>query len=353
MSRIRATFHYAPRGLLIEPAVLGHSFGLVVNGYEMTVTFPLAAAESDESSASPAPQFDEYFPEREKLPLVGGAKDIFVTMMSEPADGPTIIGIDKLRVEVFIDDASFGASDYSDGGATSEVSQRARSEIEQARRAAVAAVERLLAWSRVLYGQVWLGLGGEPVKEIGSDEVVDVEAGLRLPWPARMDMTFRMVDPSAVLDLASIERLRPLQEGDALPDLADTLLADARFLASTADPPDPSRALLIAAVACEVKIKATLVALATPEQAPLAQLLLSRPRDWSLAASALFNEPLKIIGGKSLKDEKALWKRVIDLFEGRNDLAHRGHVPTEKQGKDAVDTAREVFTWLGEHASSR
>lgn len=103
-----------------------------------------------------------------------------------------------------------------------------------------------------------------------------------------------------------------------------------------------------AAIACEVKIKTFLREHSNAEQAALVELLLENPRDWSLAAAALFDKPLKIVGGRSLKDEddKSLWKGVIDLFERRNALAHRGKIPTQAQALACLSTSRKVFGWL-------
>jgi hypothetical protein len=347
MTRVRATFHYAMRGLTVEAPVLGTSFDVVVAGYPMTVTFPTSVDTEDAGRAPPAPAFADRFPPREELPLVEGAKDLHVVMSSSAVDGPQLVGVDLLRIEVILEEASFAADDYHGGGASQDVVERARAEVARASEAADLAVERLLAWVRVRHDQVWLGLASEQVQSVGSEEGVDADAGRRLPWPARRDMLFRAVEPGAPLDPAAIDGLRALIEGAATPALADTLLADARFLASEADPTDPSRALLIAAVACEVKIKTTLRAMSTDEQRPLTELLLGNPRDWSLAAAALFNRPLEIVAGHSLKEHNdPLWKRIDKLFNRRNGLAHREEIPSEDDARDGVLAAREVFSWL-------
>ena len=158
----------------------------------------------------------------------------------------------------------------------------------------------------------------------------------------------RVVERDTPLNAARVDVLRPsIEEGDA-PELANVLMADAGFLAESAEPRDPSRSVLVAAIACEVKIKTFLREHSSAEQAALVELLLQNPRDWSLAAAALFDKPLKIVGGRSLKDEddKSLWKGVTDLFERRNALAHRGKIPAETQALACLSTGRKVFSWL-------
>jgi hypothetical protein len=182
---------------------------------------------------------------------------------------------------------------------------------------------------------------------MGSDEVVDLDAGRRLPWPARADMSMKVIERDAPWSSTNLSELAPLLAGSKTPPLANTLLADAQYLVTWATPRDPARALLIAAIACEVKIKEVLRHVASTDQQPLLELLLENPRDWSMAASALFHKALGRVGGTSLKDANApLYKRLVRLFERRNDLAHRGIVPAFSDAYDSVKAAREAFDWL-------
>jgi hypothetical protein len=345
--RLRATIHYAVRRFIVEAGLLGSSLALRVENHDVTVIFPLAGRDDETAKASPGPAFNDRFPPREEIPLIEGARDLHVTTATRAVgEGPKLEDVDILRVEVFIDKATFGASDFTGGSAPQEIWRQLQGEVERAGLVADAAIDRLLAWTRVRHRQAWLGLYGEPVRRIGSDEVVDLDATRRLPWPAQLDMAFNVVERETPLNAERINALRELVEANSSPELPELLLADAQFIASSAEPPDPSRALLIAAVACEVKIKAFLRTSATAEQAPLMELLLSNPRDWSLAAAALFDKPLKIVASRSLKEEQGLWKRIRKLFEQRNALAHRGKVPTEDEAKEGISASRDVFAWL-------
>jgi hypothetical protein len=259
---------------------------------------------------------------RDEMPLVEGAQDIHVTMGSSSNEGPTLENVDVLRVEVILEAATFGAADFHGPGTSPEVWERAKRDVEGAGRAADTAMERLISWIRARHGQVWLGLYGEDVRRVGSEEVVDIEAARRLPWPARLDMAFSVVEPNTPLNRERLEALQPLVEAGSAPGLAELLLADARFIAASAEPPDPSRALLVAAVACEVKIKAFLRECANAEQAPLVELLLSNPRDWSVAAAALFDQPLRIV--------------ARDITQGR---AGEGFVETRQRTFSAAQCA--------------
>ncbi len=106
---------------------------------------------------------------------------------------------------------------------------------------------------------------------------------------------------------------------------------------------------MIAAVACELRIKTVVRELATPEQEPLIDLLLENPRDWSLSAIVLFDKPLEVVCGHSLKtDNKDLYKAVDSLIKRRDGLAHRGEIPSIEKSRESVKVAGEVFTWLAE-----
>jgi hypothetical protein len=124
------------------------------------------------------------------------------------------------------------------------------------------------------------------------------------------------------------------------------LLADALHHAN-ANPPEFRRAVLLAAIALETKVKVRLRDLAKPANLPLLDFILANPRDVSVSAAVLFDRVLQCAAGRSLRIEnKALFKRLERLFEVRNKLAHRGIKPSDVEAKDGVFAAREVFAWL-------
>lgn len=129
--------------------------------------------------------------------------------------------------------------------------------------------------------------------------------------------------------------------------LGRTLLAEAGHLASYTMIPHASRALLMAAVACEVHVKAALRTAAAAEQAPLVDLLLENPRDWTLAAAGMFDKLADATAGRSLRKEAPeTYKAVVALFEARNRLAHRGEIPTRAEARAHVAAAEAAFQWL-------
>ena len=162
----------------------------------------------------------------------------------------------------------------------------------------------------------------------------------------------------------AIEELLALTSSGVEPATADVLLADARAALSIvpvrqqwkAERRDTSRAVLLAGMAAEVKIKRMLAEKAQPEFRPLIDVILENPRDVSVATGQLLDKPMKAALGVSLREEKSkaeseyktLFRDVTEkLFPRRNDVAHRGEQPTLDEAKEAVDIAGRLFAWLG------
>jgi hypothetical protein len=341
VTRFRATFHYRLRRLLAALDVLGKSIEVARDGATVVLTFP-TTGEVVTVAASSAPEFDDRFPERDSHPMVEGGLAFASIIQRQAYEDPALVIF--ARVEVFLKDA-YSAGDFA---RRVEDHEACAAIVERAADIADAMVADFVAWTRVHGKQTWLGLDLEAPDRVGTAELVDLDAELQLPLPAEIDFELHGVGPDAVLQAASLGVLRDWLEAQEAPDLADRLLADAGFLMQS-EPPDPSRALLVAAIACEVKVKTTLREHASLAQRDLVDLLLDNPRDFSLAASSLFDTPLKTVVGASLTEvgtNKELWKRIDALFTRRNRLAHRGEIPSVEDVADGIAAAHETFEWI-------
>lgn len=132
------------------------------------------------------------------------------------------------------------------------------------------------------------------------------------------------------------------------PGLAETLFSDARF-ALQPPIPDFRQAVLLAAIACEVKVKDVLVSMASPDQRPVLNLLLENPRDWSMGAASLFDKAMEAVCSRLLrKEDPALYKDVDLLYQNRNKIAHRGGTGllTDDVLRGHVVSAGQAFAWL-------
>lgn len=111
--------------------------------------------------------------------------------------------------------------------------------------------------------------------------------------------------------------------------------------------------MLLAAIACELKVKKVLKEKAFPGAADLVEILVSSPRDFSMSAPGLFDKAMKAAVGRSLReDDRELFKAIADnsqgdaLFQKRNAIAHSGALVTREVALKNVQAARKVFAWL-------
>jgi hypothetical protein len=221
---------------------------------------------------------------------------------------------------------------------------------------ALALAERVLSdvlgIVRAERGQSWLGLSSEPIPREGIASIVDCNTGARLPvGPTLRGPGARLMDVESALRPDDISAIVSRVADGSQAQVADTLLADAQYLAwGDLRAPDSLRAVLMAAIACEVKVKVYLRDKTDPANLPLLDFILENPREVTVtAADGLFNKLMRTAQGRSLRDaDKELFKSVVRLFEVRNAVAHRGEWPDVEEAKDLVRAAVRAFRWLDE-----
>jgi hypothetical protein len=106
-------------------------------------------------------------------------------------------------------------------------------------------------------------------------------------------------------------------EAQESPPLAEILLADAQFSGLELEPADPARAVLLAAIAAELKAKTVLRERIDVPRASLLDYVLANPREITVtAADGLFDKLMDVAQGRSLRKENLeLFKQVRRLFE--------------------------------------
>jgi hypothetical protein len=110
---------------------------------------------------------------------------------------------------------------------------------------------------------------------------------------------------------------------------------------------DVWRAVLLAAIASEVKIKDTLRQKTPDHRRELAEVTLKNWREVDIAIAELPHKPMKGAIGRSLhEDDPDLFAAVRALFTRRNAIAHRGEAPTLAEARDSVGAAVGLSAWL-------
>jgi hypothetical protein len=331
------------RRLLVDSDLLGTSYEIDRGPYRLRLTLPSVPAEEEDDDPTLA-ELAGRFPERDEFPLVARGLRTTATVSMKG-----IPWITTLRVECFFD-GEVSADDFAEETNDRSALDAALDALHEAEHAARETVGRLLESVR-LRGQHWLGPDAASPRGLGRSEIDDLDGGRRLPVSSSSVPTVVLtrIQEHQVLDAARLdEELRVVRVGTP-PSLDDVLRSDSLFMLQDADPPDFTRSVITAAIACEVKVKRTLRSSATyGTQRELVELLLENPRDWSLALLALFDKPLKIICGRSLReDDKELFKRLDSLIRRRNGLVHKEEdAPDEDEAREYAQTAAAVFRWL-------
>jgi hypothetical protein len=331
MARLRSEFHFALNDLMVTREALGSTVEFQRGAYRVQLRIP-----ADAKDFSP-PGDDPHWR------AIGG------TSAGAPGDPNQRVNVLIVQVAL-IGEGPVGSTDFQSPDRATWPTDQAFKYFKNTFVIAEAVATELIDWARVR-GQAWLGLHGERPQRVGMHSLIDEHTGRRLPLG--FEPTMIVGGPSSALaraiNPAFISSLGNLL-GDGAPPLpvADTFLADALHFA-WAHPPDVTRAVLLAAIACEVKVKEVLREKTASQLRPMVDLLLENPRDWSLAAAALFHKAMAAALGHSLKKEHLqLYKRIENLFTLRNGIAHRGEEPEESKARDVVAAAEEVFIWLKE-----
>lgn len=322
-----AEFPFSGSGLLIRADALGLRREWTLEDNEITLSLP-----SLEES------YEGFPPER-----LGVRVGRIVALRD---DKPTLVSVERFAI-------TFGVT--SDRELSADDDWKAATDLlGDLYATAIDVAQDFINAVRVQGGQFWLPAQHEAVRRDGLISLYRADTGERLPlsWNPALTLTFLREDQAA--DRDEVASLLELVAERKEPALAATLLADAQgvlmpeLVREPSDRLDTPHAVLLAAIAAEVRIKETLRVVATNELRPLLDVVLDSPREVSIAAGQLLDKPLNAIAGTSLRDaDKPLFKRVTqELFPLRNRVAHYGYRPTTQEARDAVAAAAELFTWL-------
>ena len=348
MTALRATFHFRVFGLIVDEALLGREFTFEDEQRRLVIGLPVRDQGSEDMTRDPEATSlpPDLFTEEAEAPMVERAGYAIGRVYAGPVVGAGRIQIVRARVYY---EGTPSAAGY-DEGAEAPDSDASFEELRDAGEAAQALVELLVDHVRIETNQYWLGLQGAAPVQVGRSELVDVDACRQLPLYVTIGPSpiIRMGRGRAALKEPVLDAVvDAVRRGDR-PTLARQLLADSAFYLEEAIPADYPRAVITAAIACEVRIKEFLREHAGSEESRgLVDILLARPRDFSVALLALFDRPAKVVAGRSLREEnKTLYNQVDKLIQTRNAIAHRGEFPSEHVATECVRAGFGAFRWM-------
>ncbi len=200
-------------------------------------------------------------------------------------------------------------------------------------------VRDLMDWARTKDRQPWLAPPHIEPTPVGASWVENA-LGEKSPGVATEKSVIVMLSDEA---LPSGNVSKALDQ-DTFDEPA-SLLAEARWAVWPSRDADTKRAILLAAIALEVKASETLLDRADSTARPLVELLLARES----SVNFMLTKVSKSVFGETLREfDGRLDKAMKELYRLRNDIAHRGETPAPYEARAAVRAAEDVFGWLGE-----
>jgi hypothetical protein len=207
-------------------------------------------------------------------------------------------------------------------------------------------------------GQTWLGSTGTIPYSVAPYSVTfDDETGYRFKFGHGGTYTVQVQRDEASLTKETLAPIRDALEASQGIPLASAFLADAEYFLGCGmrneTQSDLQRAVLLAAIACELKVKETLREKAFQGASALVDVLINSPRDFSMSVASLCDKAMKVAVGHSLKeDNRELYKALVEtnrkdsLFQNRNAIVHSGRIVIPDVVRQNVHAAREVYDWL-------
>jgi hypothetical protein len=332
MTQLRVSVRFCVRGVWVHPGALGRTYAWHLDGRAVTLALP--GAPDDLTN-----------PDEPEVPVIPAWTPTAVIQGSGDAVSIQLVAVD-VAVEGPVSAAEKEASGIGTGSAADERADGFARVAQQLFTVGYETAERAaldwLAHVRVASGQPWLGLAVEKPAQYGRGHIFDADAGVRLmSFGPTQRATMR--SGQLAVSVALLDEIHRKVASSHEPEVAESLLADARFLVQEAETLDAQRGVLIAAVACEIKAKATMRAKVEPSRAELLSFVLARISN----LQQLLDAPIRGALGSSLKeDDPELYDHVSRLGTLRNRIVHRGETVAENEAYRLVVAASQLFVWL-------
>jgi hypothetical protein len=331
MSSHRAVFHFGIAAVDVSGDALGRRWEFERDGARVVLSLPSA-------------------------PDSFGSHVTALIVAAWNGDRETAVDENRVRVaavtafEVAVDvDAAVSSTDP--GESEIDLGQAA---LDAAFPVALSVATDFISWLRVHAERFRLGASHEPPEVLDGflTETSSERRVRNISFSPRVHIVgFRL----AGLTVEVLDEVADLLKVGAVVGDAELLLADAReALASPgveqeweATRRDVRRAILLAAIASEVKIKGTLLEKTPDDRRSLVEIILKNFRVVEVAVGDLPHKTMKAAIGRSLhEDNPALFDAVKKLFTDRNAIAHRGEPPELPQARRDVQAAVDLFAWL-------
>jgi hypothetical protein len=332
LTRLRVAARFALRGVWVRPEALGSTFVWTKRDHTITLILPREQADFARDDEPEVPAVAAWMP-TPRIEATGEALAVHLISVDVSFSGP-LSAADKA--------AAIAQRDNGDEALIERFADEAEALWRGPHTMAEEAAHAWLAQVRVTSGQPWLGVAVEPPMQYGRSRIIDDDAGKDLmAFGPTQSVTFRSGE--LALTTAQLNEIRDQVASQGEPSVAESLLADARFLAQEAEVVDAQRAVLIAAIACEIKVKLVLRQKAGSSRMDLLKLVLRRT---SNLEDLLGELAMAALGVSLRKKDQPLYGHMKRLNELRNQVVHRGANVEQQEGWQLVVAAGLLFQWL-------
>jgi hypothetical protein len=325
---LTAVYHFGVSELWVKSELLGTRHNTIFNGHNIVLILPGNGIDFGTSKNGGYP--------------LGGYT------MHSGSEEMLAAEILMIRVEIQVEGDLKGMPRDSDSRPSQDVLLAGLEILRQSVEIAREFAKNYIALVRTNLDQYWLGPSESELRLAWISQLLDSDGNvIPVGYSDPMPVSWHSTDNALSADVNQL-LIQEASEG-VQPDLADSFLRDAEYTAYKLRDPNLHQAVVLAAIACEIKVKDVITSLASDEQKPLVDLLLENPRDVSLAASSLFDKGMSAVCNRSLlKEDKNLWKQVDLLFQDRNKIAHKGgkRASPDDVLRQHITSAKAAFNWL-------
>lgn len=325
-AQARVTF-WVPQ-LWIGIDTIGATFEYIFGGERVTLSLP---TDGDSFSALP-----EHFP-HPPVPSLVQAGPVFQEEGRYPATAALVLF--QVAIETKLEFPAQKPADL-DEGQRQAVETCLREAIDRASEVAGRFVRHARAAAPA---QSWLGLSSHPPKQYGVASLEYQDTG-EFIFGLGEEQSVTVRSSRLRLDRADLDRISVNVASETEPPVAESLLADAWHLEDATAANDQDRAVLVAAVASEVKSKQAIRRSVGTDRLALAEMILKRRSN----LPELLDEVLEACCDISLRRaDPELYQRVKALSHQRNAIVHSGR---RDEGGPAMATpaatASSIFEWI-------
>lgn len=335
MGSCRAVFHFRPSGFDLAAEAFGRSWDIERDGGRATLSLP----------ASP----DSFRRPKDAMSIAKYRGD------NETAwDEGRVLVAAVLAFQIEVDVGFEPSTTDLDPDEHRDEIERGQAALDEAFPIALSLANDFISWLRVNTGRYWLGPSHEAPEVIDGDLIET--ASRRRVRNVGFNPVLHITGVGAEgLTVGELDQVAERLAAEEAPGTAEVLLSDAQEALTGPGVEqdwqtvrrDIRRAILLGGIACELKIKSTLLDKTPPDKGGLVDIILKNYREIEIAIGELPHKTMKAAVGRSLhEDDPTLFGAVKKLFTARNNVAHRGEPPTLDDARGHLQAAVDLFAWL-------